>query len=192
MSKPRPFASIGQHDETLAAGWNATVRPDDSCGTWVESAYRFTSDYVISILDCLNGRKRLVRGNHNNHVRAMPMTLRCRRPTASGARDGSRTSCVTPSPARGRSDPPPAGWTNGKHPPGTTWYEPDMPAKHLRHIALAGPLAEWVDGQGAKGEYTSVSGLIRTVVRVSRTQDEAHAAAGPAASVPSSRSHGRD
>ena len=67
-----------------------------------------------------------------------------------------------------------------------------MPAKHSRHIALTGPLAEWVDGQVVKGEHTSVNDLIRTAIRTLRTQDEARVAAGPAASVPSSRPPGRD
>jgi antitoxin ParD1/3/4 len=48
-----------------------------------------------------------------------------------------------------------------------------MPAKHSRHIALTGPLAEWVDGQVAKGEYTSVSDLVRTAIRALRSHEEA-------------------
>ncbi|WP_267358587.1 type II toxin-antitoxin system ParD family antitoxin [Methylobacterium sp. GC_Met_3] len=47
-----------------------------------------------------------------------------------------------------------------------------MPAKHSRHIALTGPLADWVDAQVAKGEYTSVSDLIRAAIRVLRDQEE--------------------
>ena len=47
-----------------------------------------------------------------------------------------------------------------------------MPAKHTRHIALTGPLAEWVDSQVAQGEYTSVSDLIRTAIRLLREQDQ--------------------
>ena len=48
----------------------------------------------------------------------------------------------------------------------------DMPAKHSRHIALTGPLAEWAERQVAKGEYTSVSDLIRTAIRLLKIQDE--------------------
>ncbi len=48
-----------------------------------------------------------------------------------------------------------------------------MPAKHSRHIALTGPLAEWMDSQVAKGEYTSVSDLIRTAIRFLRERDDA-------------------
>lgn len=56
-----------------------------------------------------------------------------------------------------------------------------MPAKHSRHIALTGPLAEWVDGQVARGEYTSVSDLIRTAIRVLRAQEEGRASLASAA-----------
>lgn len=47
-----------------------------------------------------------------------------------------------------------------------------MPAKHSRHIALTGPLAEWVDSQVSEGEYTSVSDLIRTAIRLLREQEQ--------------------
>jgi antitoxin ParD1/3/4 len=47
-----------------------------------------------------------------------------------------------------------------------------MPAKHSRHIALTGPLAEWAERQVAEGEYTSVSDLIRTAIRILKEQDE--------------------
>lgn len=47
-----------------------------------------------------------------------------------------------------------------------------MPAKHSRHIALTGPLAEWVDSQVARGEYASVSDLLRAAIRLLREQDE--------------------
>lgn len=48
-----------------------------------------------------------------------------------------------------------------------------MPAKHSRHVALTGSLAEWAEGQVAKGEYTSVSDLIRTAIRLLKARDEA-------------------
>jgi antitoxin ParD1/3/4 len=53
-----------------------------------------------------------------------------------------------------------------------------MPAKHSRHIALTGPLAEWVDGQVSMGEYTSVSDLIRTAIRLLREQEHKRRAGG--------------
>lgn len=54
---------------------------------------------------------------------------------------------------------------------------PTMPAKHSRHIALTGPLAEWADSQVAKGEYTSFSDLVRTAIRLLKAQDKAPARA---------------
>lgn len=61
-----------------------------------------------------------------------------------------------------------------------------MPAKHSRHIALTGPLAEWIDGQVALGEYASTSDLIRAAVRLLKAQGETlnHAAPAPALVVP--------
>lgn len=58
----REFASIEEHDETLVERWNAVVRP-------VDKVYHL-GDVVINrrclpILKRLNGKKRLVRGNHD-------------------------------------------------------------------------------------------------------------------------------
>ncbi|MCJ2080174.1 type II toxin-antitoxin system ParD family antitoxin [Methylobacterium sp. J-090] len=47
-----------------------------------------------------------------------------------------------------------------------------MPAKHSRHIALTGSLVEWAEHQVARGEYTSVSDLIRTAVRFLKAHEE--------------------
>lgn len=48
-----------------------------------------------------------------------------------------------------------------------------MPAKHSRHIALTEPLADWAEGQVTAGEYTSLSDLIRTAIRLLKERDEA-------------------
>lgn len=58
----REFASIEEHDETLVKNWNAVVRP-------VDTVYAL-GDIVIHrrnmpILGRLNGKKRLIRGNHD-------------------------------------------------------------------------------------------------------------------------------
>jgi len=50
-----------------------------------------------------------------------------------------------------------------------------MPARHSRQFALTGPLGEWVDDRIAKGEYTSLSDLILTAIRVLRSQENAQA-----------------
>ncbi|MBN4092684.1 type II toxin-antitoxin system ParD family antitoxin [Methylobacterium sp. OT2] len=64
-----------------------------------------------------------------------------------------------------------------------------MPAKHSRHIALTGPLAEWVDSQVSEGEYTSVSDLIRTAIRLLREQEQKRRAG--AVAIPSATADNR-
>jgi antitoxin ParD1/3/4 len=46
-----------------------------------------------------------------------------------------------------------------------------MAAKFSRHIALAGPLAEYVDAQVAKGEYASASEMVRAALRILMKSD---------------------
>ncbi|WP_238180134.1 ribbon-helix-helix domain-containing protein, partial [Methylobacterium haplocladii] len=41
-----------------------------------------------------------------------------------------------------------------------------MAAKHSRHIALTEPLIAYVEGQVAKGEYTCISEVVRTALRL--------------------------
>ena len=58
----RPFDSIEEHDETLVRNWNSVVQPNDR-------VYHL-GDVVINrkflpILGRLNGRKKLVKGNHD-------------------------------------------------------------------------------------------------------------------------------
>ena len=40
MDRPRPFATIEEHDEALVAAWNAVVRPDDIVWHLGDFAYR--------------------------------------------------------------------------------------------------------------------------------------------------------
>lgn len=63
-------------------------------------------------------------------------------------------------------------WFVGKYPVHQVCYQAGMPAKHSRHIALTEPVCTWIDTQIAKGEYLSSSDLIRTAIRVLRTQGE--------------------
>lgn len=64
MHAPRPFATIEEHDETLVAGWNAVVGPHDTVWHLGDFAYRCPEAHAAAIFDRLNGRKFLVRGNH--------------------------------------------------------------------------------------------------------------------------------
>lgn len=61
----RPFASIEQHDEALIAAWNAAVRPDDIVWHLGDFAYKCKLDHAAGVLARLNGRKHLIRGNHD-------------------------------------------------------------------------------------------------------------------------------
>lgn len=65
MRTRRPFASIGEHDETLIVAWNAVVRPSDEVWHLGDFAYRCTQEHARRCFDRLNGRKRLIRGNHD-------------------------------------------------------------------------------------------------------------------------------
>ena len=50
-----------------------------------------------------------------------------------------------------------------------------MAAKHSRHIALTEPLIAYVEAQVAKGEYTCISEVVRTALRLLIERDEAKA-----------------
>ncbi|BCM81711.1 metallophosphoesterase family protein [Methylobacterium indicum] len=65
MQKPRPFASIEEHDEALIAAWNNRVRPDDEIWHLGDFAYNASAAYCRAVFARLNGRKRLVWGNHD-------------------------------------------------------------------------------------------------------------------------------
>jgi calcineurin-like phosphoesterase family protein len=54
------------HDEALIVAWNATVRPDDIVWHLGDFAYMCSLDNTAGILSGLNGRKHLVRGNHDD------------------------------------------------------------------------------------------------------------------------------
>lgn len=60
----RPFASLAEHDEDLAALWNETVAPDDEVWHLGDFA-RLEKSAVEALLSRLNGRKNLVIGNND-------------------------------------------------------------------------------------------------------------------------------
>lgn len=59
----RPFAGVAEMDDTLIAGWNATVEPADE--VWHLGDFARRSDDVAALLVRLNGTKHLVRGNND-------------------------------------------------------------------------------------------------------------------------------
>lgn len=72
MSVHRPFASIEEHDETLIANWNAAVRPGDTVWHLGDFCYRCPEERARVIFRRLNGRKFLVRGNHDKVGARLP------------------------------------------------------------------------------------------------------------------------
>ncbi|MCJ2012642.1 type II toxin-antitoxin system ParD family antitoxin [Methylobacterium sp. J-076] len=55
-----------------------------------------------------------------------------------------------------------------------------MAAKHFRHIALTEPLIAYAEAQVAKGEYTSISEVVRTALRLLMEREAAKAHRGTA------------
>ncbi|AWN34388.1 metallophosphoesterase [Methylobacterium radiodurans] len=72
MQAPRPFASIEEHDEALVANWNTAVRPEDTVWHLGDFCYRCPEERALAIFRRLNGRKLLVRGNHDKVGARLP------------------------------------------------------------------------------------------------------------------------
>ena len=72
MDAPRPFASVEEHDRTLVECWNAVVRKDDVVHHLGDFSYRANADHALRIFRRLNGRKFLVRGNHDKVGASLP------------------------------------------------------------------------------------------------------------------------
>lgn len=64
MTRPRPFASIEEHDEVLIARWNGRVCDDDIVYHLGDFAYGGGHQRAREIFDRLRGRKFLIIGNH--------------------------------------------------------------------------------------------------------------------------------
>jgi calcineurin-like phosphoesterase family protein len=61
----RPYASVAEMDEALAASWNAVVRPGDTIWHLGDFAFRHSRP-AGSYLERLQGEKHLVWGNHDD------------------------------------------------------------------------------------------------------------------------------
>ncbi len=72
MRTQRPFSSIEEHDEALITAWNAVVRPVDEVWHLGDFAFRCTQDHARRCFDRLNGRKRLLWGNHDLLAERLP------------------------------------------------------------------------------------------------------------------------
>lgn len=65
MARPRPFATIEEHDETLIANWNAVVRPEDTVWHLGDFAFNCGLPHARDAFDRLHGTKHLIVGNHD-------------------------------------------------------------------------------------------------------------------------------
>lgn len=68
-------------------------------------------------------------------------------------------------------------------------YNPRMAAKHLRHIALTRPPAQYVDDQVAQGRHASASQIVRGALRLLIKHEEDPAALAFRPAVASRRAH---
>lgn len=63
----RPFASVQEMNEEMVSRWNAVVRPDDIVWHLGDFAYgTWKGGDTAAIFARLNGRKHLVKGNHDH------------------------------------------------------------------------------------------------------------------------------
>lgn len=65
----RPYATVEAHDRDLIERWNATVKPDDT--VWHLGDVCLGGRDNIAIVRQLNGRKKLVLGNHDVYPLAL-------------------------------------------------------------------------------------------------------------------------
>lgn len=72
MARPRPFASIAEHDEAIVERWNALVRPEDEVWHLGDFAFDCSLEHARSVFDRLNGTKHLIIGNHERLGRRLP------------------------------------------------------------------------------------------------------------------------
>jgi len=64
----RPYDSVEEMDESLIVNWNTSVGPDDDVYHLGDFAFRGDPNRTRDIFARLNGRKRLIIGNHDNET----------------------------------------------------------------------------------------------------------------------------
>lgn len=62
----RPFATSSEMDWAMVEKWNEVVRPQDHVWHLGDVYFKASKGYIENILGSLNGKKRLVLGNHDN------------------------------------------------------------------------------------------------------------------------------
>jgi calcineurin-like phosphoesterase family protein len=70
---PRPFSDVREMDAAMIADWNKVVKKDDTVIHLGDFAHRYPADKLQQLFASLNGRKHLIRGNHDDkHTLALP------------------------------------------------------------------------------------------------------------------------
>lgn len=72
MPRPRPFASVEEMDEAMVALWNNRIRPDDRVFHLGDFAYGCSMKHAKAVFSRLNGRRTLIRGNHEARGDRLP------------------------------------------------------------------------------------------------------------------------
>ena len=75
LLESRPFADIAEMDEALVANWNRTVSPADTVYLLGDIGYN-GGHVPCRLLARLNGRKHLIRGNHDTGYADAPLLWR--------------------------------------------------------------------------------------------------------------------
>lgn len=69
----RPFTDVRHMDAVMKDSWNSVVAKDDTVIHLGDFAYRYPADKLPALFASLNGRKHLLRGNHDDkHTLALP------------------------------------------------------------------------------------------------------------------------
>ncbi|MEG0371863.1 MAG: metallophosphoesterase family protein [Clostridium sp.] len=68
-SESRPFKTVEEMDEQLISNWNEVVKDEDDIVYMLGDMFMGSTDNIDKIMPRLNGRKVLVRGNHDTNKR---------------------------------------------------------------------------------------------------------------------------
>lgn len=62
----RPYSSVQEMDWDMVEKWNSVVKPDDHVWHLGDVYMNASKGYIENLLSRLNGKKRLILGNHDN------------------------------------------------------------------------------------------------------------------------------
>lgn len=63
----RPFSSVEEMNDTLIENWNSIVKPEDTVFHLGDFAFKKNVNNIIHIVDRLNGKIVLIKGNHDHY-----------------------------------------------------------------------------------------------------------------------------